>query len=268
MLRDLDEIIVPGLTLWKPPAVLCVFCEYGLRAGDPRGAPDRGAQREREWPGSPRRQASRARAGRARLGSPPASRTAVRPARAHRGHGIDPLGLAAPRRRPDDPSRRGRVRLGTGPFLGREGGSDPGARIPDGPRRRRVPVLPDFPLEHAVAVVATVGSTSSTSVDPVREIGIRCREAEVWLHVDAAYASSAAVCPEFRWCLDGVEYADFDRREPTQVALHADGLLDALDEPPGGTPRRVCGPRRLPRRDRRPSSFRSTALPSAGDSAH
>ncbi len=36
----------------------------------------------------------------------------------------------------------------------------------------------------------------------------RCREAGVWLHVDAAYAGSAAVCPEFRWCLDGVEYAD------------------------------------------------------------
>jgi aromatic-L-amino-acid decarboxylase len=79
---------------------------------------------------------------------------------------------------------------------------------------RTVPVddefrmLPDFPLEDATAVVATVGSTSSTSVDPVDAIGPRCREAGVWLHVDAAYAGSAAVCPEFRWCLDGIEHAD------------------------------------------------------------
>jgi aromatic-L-amino-acid/L-tryptophan decarboxylase len=79
---------------------------------------------------------------------------------------------------------------------------------------RTVPVdaefrmIPDFPLDDATAVVATVGSTSSASVDPVREIGERCREAGVWLHVDAAYAGSAAVCPELRWCLDGVEYAD------------------------------------------------------------
>ncbi|HEX4518016.1 MAG TPA: pyridoxal-dependent decarboxylase [Gaiellaceae bacterium] len=79
---------------------------------------------------------------------------------------------------------------------------------------RTVPVddefrmLPDFPLDDATAVVATVGSTSSTSVDPVGAIGPRCREAGVWLHVDAAYAGSAAVCPEFRWCLEGVEYAD------------------------------------------------------------
>ena len=36
----------------------------------------------------------------------------------------------------------------------------------------------------------------------------RCEEAGVWLHVDAAYAGSAAVCPELRWCLDGVDRAD------------------------------------------------------------
>jgi aromatic-L-amino-acid/L-tryptophan decarboxylase len=79
---------------------------------------------------------------------------------------------------------------------------------------RTVPVddefrmLPDFPLDGAAAVVATVGTTSSTSVDPVAAIAERCAEAGVWLHVDAAYAGSAAVCPELRWCLDGVEHAD------------------------------------------------------------
>jgi aromatic-L-amino-acid/L-tryptophan decarboxylase len=79
---------------------------------------------------------------------------------------------------------------------------------------RKVPVddeyrmLADFPLGDATAVVATVGTTSTTSADPVREIAARCNEAGVWLHVDAAYAGSAAVCPELRWCLDGAENAD------------------------------------------------------------
>jgi aromatic-L-amino-acid decarboxylase len=66
----------------------------------------------------------------------------------------------------------------------------------------------DFPLDRATAVVATVGTTGTTSVDPVPELARRCEEAGVWLHVDAAYAGAAAVCPELRWCLDGVERAD------------------------------------------------------------
>ena len=67
---------------------------------------------------------------------------------------------------------------------------------------------PDFPLDDATAVVATVGTTGTTSVDPVAEIAQRCEEAGVWLHVDAAYAGSAWVCPELRWSLDGVDRAD------------------------------------------------------------
>jgi aromatic-L-amino-acid/L-tryptophan decarboxylase len=66
----------------------------------------------------------------------------------------------------------------------------------------------DFPLDDATAVVASVGTTGTTSVDPVPELQRRCAEAGVWLHVDAAYAGSAAVCPEFRWCLDGCDGAD------------------------------------------------------------
>ena len=66
----------------------------------------------------------------------------------------------------------------------------------------------DFPLDDATAVVATVGTTRTTSVDPVPELARRCGEAGVWLHVDAAYAGSAAICPELRWCFDGVELAD------------------------------------------------------------
>ena len=66
----------------------------------------------------------------------------------------------------------------------------------------------DFSLDDATAVVATVGTTGTTSVDPVPELARRCEEAGVWLHVDAAYAGAAAVCPELRWCLDGCDRAD------------------------------------------------------------
>jgi len=66
----------------------------------------------------------------------------------------------------------------------------------------------DFPLDDATAVVATVGTTGTTSVDPVAELARRCEVSGVWLHVDAAYAGSAWVCDEFRWSLDGVGRAD------------------------------------------------------------
>ncbi len=57
-------------------------------------------------------------------------------------------------------------------------------------------------------VCATVGTTSSGAVDPVRAIGEICRRESVWLHVDAAHAGSAAVCPEHRCLTDGLEFAD------------------------------------------------------------
>ena len=58
------------------------------------------------------------------------------------------------------------------------------------------------------AVAATVGTTATTSVDPVPAIAEICRSRNIWLHVDAAYAGSAAVAEEFRWALDGCEHAD------------------------------------------------------------
>ncbi len=59
-----------------------------------------------------------------------------------------------------------------------------------------------------LAVVATVGTTSTTSVDPVAAVAEICREHELWLHVDAAYAGSAAVCSELRPLLEGWQLAD------------------------------------------------------------
>lgn len=58
------------------------------------------------------------------------------------------------------------------------------------------------------AVVATVGTTSATAVDPVPAIADVCARHGLWLHVDAAYAGSAAVAEEFRWALAGCERAD------------------------------------------------------------
>jgi len=57
-------------------------------------------------------------------------------------------------------------------------------------------------------VCATVGTTSSGAVDPLPEIGALCREQGLWLHVDAAMAGTAALCPEFRPMLRGLELAD------------------------------------------------------------
>jgi aromatic-L-amino-acid decarboxylase len=66
----------------------------------------------------------------------------------------------------------------------------------------------DFPLADVAVVVATVGTTSFASVDPVRVLAERAHAAGAWLHVDAAYAGSAWICDEERSSQDGVELAD------------------------------------------------------------
>ena len=79
-------------------------------------------------------------------------------------------------------------------------------KVPSDAEFRMRPELLD--LGDAVAVVATVGTTSTTSVDPVPAIADACAAARVWLHIDASYAGSAAVCEEHRWALAGVDRAD------------------------------------------------------------
>ena len=58
-----------------------------------------------------------------------------------------------------------------------------------------------------VFVAATVGTTGTTGIDPIRSIGEICRNEDLWLHIDAAYAGNAMLCPEFRHHQDGVELA-------------------------------------------------------------
>jgi aromatic-L-amino-acid decarboxylase len=57
-------------------------------------------------------------------------------------------------------------------------------------------------------VIATVGTTSSTALDPLRPIGEVAQREGLWFHVDAAFGGSAAMVPELRWIIDGVELAD------------------------------------------------------------
>ncbi len=58
------------------------------------------------------------------------------------------------------------------------------------------------------AVVATVGTTATTAIDPVPAVADVCARERLWLHVDAAYGGAAAVVPEMRWVLEGCERAD------------------------------------------------------------
>jgi aromatic-L-amino-acid decarboxylase len=58
------------------------------------------------------------------------------------------------------------------------------------------------------AVVATIGTTGTVAVDPLKEIGEICSTYGIWLHVDAAYAGTALLLPEYRWMIRGIEMAD------------------------------------------------------------
>ena len=89
---------------------------------------------------------------------------------------------------------------------------------------RSLEVGPDFAVDPAVLeaamaadraaglvpffVVANVGTTSSTAIDPVAGFAAACAAQEAWLHVDAAHAGSALVCPELRWIVEGLGGAD------------------------------------------------------------
>jgi aromatic-L-amino-acid decarboxylase len=91
-----------------------------------------------------------------------------------------------------------------------------------GMRLRKIPSDREFRLDpaalgelsDAAVIVATVGTTGSTSVDPVGAVADACDRSgggdgvRPWLHVDAAYAGAAMVCPEHRWAFEGVERAD------------------------------------------------------------
>ncbi|XP_014247619.1 aromatic-L-amino-acid decarboxylase-like [Cimex lectularius] len=57
-------------------------------------------------------------------------------------------------------------------------------------------------------VITTLGTTGTCAIDPLNEIGPICHKENIWLHIDAAYAGAAAICPEYRYIMDGVRYGD------------------------------------------------------------
>jgi len=92
-------------------------------------------------------------------------------------------------------------------------------------------------------VCATVGTTSSTALDPLTEIGRICSEFGIWLHVDAAMAGSAAICPEYRFIQEGLEHAQSYCFNPHKFLLtnfdcscfyvsDKDALIDSLSISP------------------------------------
>ena len=123
-------------------------------------------------------------------------------------------------------------------------------------------------LDNACAVVATIGTTSTSSVDPVAEIADACEREGVWLHVDAAYAGSAAVCPELRHHFAGWERADSIVVNPHKWLFTPMDCSTLWTRRPGRLPRRVQPRARVPaRRARRWRACPSSAPRSAAASA-
>lgn len=87
--------------------------------------------------------------------------------------------------------------------------------IPVDPQMRMDPVQLATQMEKDIssgfmpcAVVVTLGTTGTLAVDPLKEIAPICEKYGAWLHIDAAYAGSALLLPEYRWMIDGIEQAD------------------------------------------------------------
>ena len=208
-LRDLDEVLLPGVTHWQHPRYFAYFATSASEPGDPRRAARGDAQLGRV-PVANRSGGDRARGRRARLGGT-AARPAGRLARPHRGHRLDLDADGDHRGARGDRARGDRV-LGAGALGGGQGGARCSAcACARSPSDAGVPPRSGRGSEtcsEAAVVVATVGTTASTSVDPVPAIADACERAGTWLHVDAAYAGAAMVCPEHRWAFEGVERAD------------------------------------------------------------
>ena len=79
-----------------------------------------------------------------------------------------------------------------------------------------------------MAVIATVGTTSTASVDPVRDIGDVCRQANIWLHIDAAYGGGFAMVPQYRMDHGRLGVGGFNRYQPAQNGLCASRFQRSL----------------------------------------
>ena len=208
VLRDVEDDPLPAVTHWQHPRFFAYFANHGsepaILAELLAAALNQNGILWRTAPASTELEGGRWTGWRScsaclRAGTA-TSRTPRRPST------LD--ALAAARELHAGPARRRRVRARA--LLDREGGHDRSSSSCGGrPSTTTFRMRPDaLDLGDACAVVATVGTTSTTSVDPVPAIADACEGVGAWLHVDAAYAGSAMVCPELRWAFEGVERAD------------------------------------------------------------
>lgn len=82
-------------------------------------------------------------------------------------------------------------------------------------QQRMIPALLEKQVEADLAkgflptcVITAMGTTSTVAVDPIKPIAEICQKHQIWLHVDAAYAGSALFLPEYHWMMEGIEMAD------------------------------------------------------------
>ncbi len=233
ILGDFDRLIMPGITHWNHPAFFAYFAITGSAPGILgeflAAALNVNAMLWRTSPAATELESVTLDWLRRLLGLPDSfegviydtasisSLVAIAAARQATGLGIREQGMAG---RNDLPALRlycssqahssiekDAITLGIGQDNVRKIGTDQQFRMR--PDQLRQAIEDDLRAGHRpFCVVATVGTTSTTSIDPVPEIADLCRQHDLWLHVDAAYGGVAAIDPEMRWVLNGVERAD------------------------------------------------------------
>ena len=233
VLRDLDERILPGITHWQHPRYFAYFAttasEPGILAELLIAALNQVAFIWRTSPAATELETVVLDWMRQMLGLPEEFRGvvydtasvavlhALAAAREELGYDVRRAGLAGRSEIPrltvyasdqaHSSIEKAAVTLGVGEENVRRVGTD-------GEYRMNVAALQEAIEDDAragrrpLAVVATVGTTSATSVDPVEEIADVCAERGVWLHVDAAYGGALALLEEGRWVMNGVGRAD------------------------------------------------------------
>ena len=226
VLDDLDRVILPGITHWQAPGFLAYFpanasgpsaladlVSSGLGAQgmlwDTGPAVTELEQHVLEWLADEMGLPEKFRGNGVIQDSASSSTLCAILAARHRAGGIDALpNLVA------YTSEQAHSSIAKGLRV---------AGIPD-ERVRSIATTPDFAMraDHLAYeivkdrsddlipffVAATVGTTSTTAIDPVSEVGWVANNFEAWLHVDAAFAGSAALCPEMRFLNAGLETAD------------------------------------------------------------
>ena len=233
ILKDVDKIILPGVTHWNHPHFMAYFNSTsggpGILAELLSAAFNSNGMLWRTNPSSSELEQHTLQWLRQMLGMPEdfwgiiydtasvASMHAIAAAREQAGINVREKGLAG---RNDLPKLRlyaseqahssidkSAITLGIGLESLR--------KIPTDNEFRMLPIELDKAIKEdkkngwlPFCVVATVGTTSTTSIDPVNDIAEICGKENLWLHVDGAHGGSAAIIPEMQWIFKGVERAD------------------------------------------------------------